>query len=59
MPNAEVVRETTFGLWVRVYGREVWVARNLLQGRDLDHVGDRGTLVVPRYLAADLGLLGR
>jgi hypothetical protein len=56
-PDAEVLTATNTALVVRVQGRRVTVPRGDLEpGTTLKQDGDRGTLVIPRWLADTLGL---
>ena len=58
IPNAVVVGHTEAGLECRVGTRQVMVPRYLLKtGTQVRAEGDRGTLVVPMWFAADAGLL--
>jgi hypothetical protein len=56
-PDAEVLTATNTALVVRVKGRRVTVPRGDLEpGTTIQRDGDRGTLVIPRWLADTLGL---
>jgi hypothetical protein len=56
-PDAEVLTASNTALVVRVQGRRVTVPRgDLEQGTTIQRDGDRGTLVIPRWLADTLGL---
>ncbi len=56
-PDAEVLTATNTALVVRVKGRRVTVPRgDIEQGTTIKQDGDRGTLVIPRWLADTLGL---
>jgi len=58
IPDVEVLADTGLGYRVRVQGRELFVGRlQLPPGRLPPPVGSRGTLVVFRSAAWDLGLL--
>jgi len=55
--DVEVVGETDITLICRIRGRRVMVARLQIDRRStVRQVGDRGTLIVPRWLANDLGV---
>lgn len=55
--NVEVVAETESGLVCRIEGREVNVPTLLVQpGSQVWTRGDRGTLLVPLWLASELGV---
>jgi hypothetical protein len=56
-PDVEVLTATTTALIVRVRGRRVTVPRGDLEaGTTIQRDGDRGTLVIARWLAETLGL---
>jgi hypothetical protein len=57
IPDVEVTHTTDWAIRCRVAGREAWVPRNKIAGQGLRHSGDRGTLMIPRALAVDLGLI--
>jgi hypothetical protein len=53
-----VVGDNGLALKCVIQGREVWVGRvQRLPGSVVSAVGDGGRLVIPRWLAHDLGLL--
>jgi hypothetical protein len=55
--DAEVLTATATALIVRVKGRRVTVPRGDLEpGTSIGRDGDRGTLVIARWLADTLGL---
>jgi hypothetical protein len=55
--DAVVLTATATALIVRVKGRRVTVPRgDLAAGTTIQRDGDRGTLVIPRWLAETLGL---
>jgi hypothetical protein len=55
--DVEVVGETDLTLICRLRGRRVMVPRLQIDPRTtVRRVGDRGTLVIPRWLADDLGV---
>lgn len=55
--DVEVLTATGTALIVRVKGRRVTVPRgDLAPGTTIKNDGDRGTLVIPRWLADTLGL---
>lgn len=56
--NVEVVRHQERDLVCRIDGRQVTVPSYLLKpGSQVWGAGDRGTLVVPRWFAANAGLI--
>jgi hypothetical protein len=56
-PDAEVLTATNTAFVVQVNGRRVTVPRGDLEpGTTIQRDGDRGTLVIPRWLADTLGL---
>jgi hypothetical protein len=56
--DVEVVGETDLTLMCRIRGRRVMVPRLQIDPRStVRRTGDRGRLVVPRWLADDLGLV--
>lgn len=56
-PDVEVLTATTTALVVRIRGRRVSVPYgDLAPGTTIQRDGDRGTLVVARWLAETLGL---
>jgi hypothetical protein len=58
IPDVEVLADTGLGYQVRVDGRELFVGRlQLVPGRLAPPVGFRGSLVLLRSAACDLGLL--
>ena len=57
-PDVEVLADTGLGYWVRLDGREIFIGRlQLPPGRLPPPVGYRGSLVLLRQAACDLGLL--
>jgi hypothetical protein len=59
-PDVEVVRNTGLVLICRIGGREVMVPPlHILPGTTIRRVGDRGTLVVPDWVAHELGVAGK
>lgn len=57
LADTEVLAATGTALVVRVRGKRVTVPRaDLQRGTTIDRDGDRGTLVIPRWLADTLGL---
>lgn len=55
--DVEVVKDTDLTLICFIRGRRVMVPRLQIDPRStVRRVGDRGTLVVPRWLAQDLGI---
>lgn len=54
--DVEVIREGGLALLCRVRGREIWIPRAQILNNGVRAVGDRGTIVVPRWFAADHGL---
>ncbi len=57
MEGVEVVIETEVALLCVVRGKEVWVPREHVVNPEMWRAGERGTLVVPRWLAVRKGLL--
>jgi hypothetical protein len=54
--DVEVIREGGLALLCRLGGREIWIPRAQILNGGVHAVGDRGTIVVPRWFAADHGL---
>ena len=54
--NVEVIREGGLALLCRVGSREVWIPRAQILNDGVRSLGDRGTIVVPRWFANDHGL---
>jgi len=55
--DVELLREGGLAFLCRVDRREVWIPRaQLLSGTTIARAGDRGIVVVPTWLASDLGL---
>lgn len=55
--GVEVVGETLVTLRCRVGGQEVSLPRDHIVGGGLRRTGDRGSLVIPRWLAHDRALI--
>jgi hypothetical protein len=57
IPNVDAMSDTGLTLVCLIGGRRVMVPHLQIHRRStVRRVGDRGTLVVPRWLAADLGV---
>jgi hypothetical protein len=54
--NVEVVREGGLALLCRIRGKELWIPRAQILNGGVRAAGDRGTIVVPKWFAADHGL---
>lgn len=56
--EATLIRTTAKAMCVEIDGDEYWIPTSLvLDGtEDLDHAGDIGTLVIPRWKAVEMGL---
>jgi hypothetical protein len=59
IPNVEVLADTGLGYRVRVQGRELFIGRLQFIPGGLPPVGSRGSVVIVRHAAWDLGLLPR
>jgi hypothetical protein len=56
--GVEVTVESDLALCCRITGRDFWITSDhLLSGSSVGHFGDRGTLVLDRQFADELGLL--
>jgi hypothetical protein len=57
LKNVEVVAETESGIVCRIGARDVEIPTILIQpGSDVWACGDRGALLVPLWLASELGI---
>jgi hypothetical protein len=56
-PDVRVIRSTAPALLCRVHGKLVWLPRGHITGR-LCCVGDRGRLLIRRWVARDRQLIG-
>jgi hypothetical protein len=57
LKNVEVVAETQSGIVCRIGARDVEIPTILIQpGSDVWACGDRGALLVPLWLASELGI---
>lgn len=55
--DIEVKASTPKAILIEVDGEEHWIPRSqLLDGTDVDDVGDEGKIVIPKWLADDRGL---
>lgn len=58
IPNVVALRETAKGLQVRANGQEVWLAKSQVpDASEVRFDGDRGTLLLPRWIAEEKGLV--
>jgi hypothetical protein len=58
IPNVVALRETTKGLQVRAGDVEVWLAKSQVpEASEVRFDGDRGTLLLPRWIAEEKGLV--
>jgi hypothetical protein len=56
--DVEAIRDGGLALLCRVHGRDVWIpTRKLAETSYVRKVGDRGKLVIPRWLAVGLALI--
>jgi hypothetical protein len=55
--NVAVVGETDDALICRVGERDITILRHLIRGGEVWEAGDRGRLVIPYWVAADLRLI--
>ena len=54
--DVEVIREGGMALLCRIRDKEIWVPRAQILNGGPRAVGERGTIVVPRWFAADHGI---
>jgi hypothetical protein len=54
-PDVEVVREGALALLCRIRGKDVWIPRT--RAVRTPHAGESGSLVIPRSLAREKGLI--
>ena len=55
--SVEVLEVTEAALLCVVAGEEHWIAKSLAVGSDVARAGDRGTLLIPTWLAREYRLL--
>jgi hypothetical protein len=54
--DVEVIREGGLALLCRVNGLDIWIPHAQILNNGVRATGDRGTIVVPTWFAADQGL---
>jgi hypothetical protein len=54
--DVEVIREGGLALLCRVRGKEIWIPHAQILNAGVQTVGQRGSIVVPKWFADDHGL---